>query len=405
VPQPMARKTTAPSPGRASQERNAGGGAGGSPAKMPPGRAWIWFAVALLLNFVLARYLVPGAEAPLLLPYTVFKEQVSNGNVAAIFSRGETLTGRLKAPLTYPPAGEQGAVLVVASADDTDHRNVAAQAMLDHGAVAHRQAFIAEVQQAQGIVAMNVHACVVDHQIRLVQRQEIAERIVDSLQVVRVAEAWRESDVPVAAGLAGREILLAMQRHRDRIRNLLENPRGAVALVDVAIEDQHAPDSAAFQQRQRDDGEVVEDAEAGRMIVMGMVRAAGQVAGQAVPKREVGRQQRAADRPHGALRKFRAPRQTQAAQLFTAHVACAVALDIAAIMSQREDLGRTQLRANQSLVSRQAAGDKVVAQQAKLFHGETVARRQRQHELIRVKDLHEADCAGLPRLPFLGGLS
>ncbi|MGE5739349.1 MAG: ATP-dependent zinc metalloprotease FtsH [Betaproteobacteria bacterium] len=109
VPQPMVRKTTAPSPGRASQERNAGGGAGGTPAKMPPGRAWIWFAVALLLNFVLARYLVPGAEAPLLLPYTVFKEQVSNGNVAAIFSRGETLTGRLKAPLTYPPAGEQGA--------------------------------------------------------------------------------------------------------------------------------------------------------------------------------------------------------------------------------------------------------------------------------------------------------
>ena len=104
MPPPLIRKTPAIPGGRPNVERGAGGSPGGTPAKMPPGRAWIWFAVALVLNFALARYFVPGAEAPLLLPYTVFKEQVSHGNVAAIFSRGETLTGRLKAPVTYPAA-------------------------------------------------------------------------------------------------------------------------------------------------------------------------------------------------------------------------------------------------------------------------------------------------------------
>ncbi|HSD00636.1 MAG TPA: ATP-dependent zinc metalloprotease FtsH [Casimicrobiaceae bacterium] len=76
---------------------------------MPPGRAWIWFAIALLLNFAVARFFLPSPGSPLLLPYTIFKEQVSKGNVAAIFSRGETLTGLLKTPVTYPPAEEKGA--------------------------------------------------------------------------------------------------------------------------------------------------------------------------------------------------------------------------------------------------------------------------------------------------------
>ena len=33
-----------------------------SPTRIPPGRTWLWFAIALILNFLLARYLVPGAE-------------------------------------------------------------------------------------------------------------------------------------------------------------------------------------------------------------------------------------------------------------------------------------------------------------------------------------------------------
>ncbi len=49
---------------------------------------------------------MPGPEAPVTVPYTLFKEEVGKGNVQAIYSRGDTLTGRFKAAVTYPPAGE-----------------------------------------------------------------------------------------------------------------------------------------------------------------------------------------------------------------------------------------------------------------------------------------------------------
>jgi cell division protease FtsH len=76
---------------------------------MPPHRTWLWFLLALLANYVLMRFFVPAADAPITVPYTFFKEEVRKGNIQAIFSQGETLTGRFKTPVTYPPAGEQGA--------------------------------------------------------------------------------------------------------------------------------------------------------------------------------------------------------------------------------------------------------------------------------------------------------
>jgi cell division protease FtsH len=76
---------------------------------MPPRRTWLWFVLLLLANFLLSRLLVPGAEAPVTVPYTLFKEEVGKGNVHSIYSRGDTITGRFKAPVTYPPAGDKNA--------------------------------------------------------------------------------------------------------------------------------------------------------------------------------------------------------------------------------------------------------------------------------------------------------
>jgi cell division protease FtsH len=52
---------------------------------------------------------MPGPDAPLTIPYTLFKEEVEKGNVRAIYSRGEILTGRFGKPVTYPPADEKDA--------------------------------------------------------------------------------------------------------------------------------------------------------------------------------------------------------------------------------------------------------------------------------------------------------
>ena len=75
---------------------------GGPPASMPPRRAWLTFALILLANFLLVRYLFPNPGAPVTVPYTLFKQQAAEGNVQEIFSRGESITGRFRKPITWP---------------------------------------------------------------------------------------------------------------------------------------------------------------------------------------------------------------------------------------------------------------------------------------------------------------
>ena len=93
------------SPGEQKLGRNAPGAQPG----MPPRNAWLAFALIILLNYLFASYLFPGPDAPITVPYTVFKEQVTKGNVEAIYSQGESIEGRFKEAVTYPPplSGEQ----------------------------------------------------------------------------------------------------------------------------------------------------------------------------------------------------------------------------------------------------------------------------------------------------------
>ena len=84
-------------------------GRGAGPATMPPRRTWLWFVVVLLLNFFLARFLWPGPEGPVTVPYTLFKQEVAKRNVQAIHSQGEIITGRFKAPVTYQPVDPKSA--------------------------------------------------------------------------------------------------------------------------------------------------------------------------------------------------------------------------------------------------------------------------------------------------------
>ena len=99
-----------------------GPGKGTGQTTMPPGRTWLWLVGVLLVNYLLMRLLFPTPDSRITVPYTFFKEQVSKGNVEAIYSQGESITGRFKAPVTYPPheknaapgaqsqaAGEKGA--------------------------------------------------------------------------------------------------------------------------------------------------------------------------------------------------------------------------------------------------------------------------------------------------------
>ncbi|HEY9449005.1 MAG TPA: ATP-dependent zinc metalloprotease FtsH [Gemmatimonadaceae bacterium] len=77
-------------------------GSGIGQIKMPPGRTWSWFVIILIVNFLVVRFLMPREGAPVTVPYTLFKEQVTKGNVLNIYSRGQSITGHFRSPVRYP---------------------------------------------------------------------------------------------------------------------------------------------------------------------------------------------------------------------------------------------------------------------------------------------------------------
>jgi cell division protease FtsH len=76
------------------------------PPPMPPRRAWLTFVIILVVNFALVRFLFPGGDSPVKVPYTLFKQEVTKGNVEQIYSRGASLTGRFDTAVTYPSAAD-----------------------------------------------------------------------------------------------------------------------------------------------------------------------------------------------------------------------------------------------------------------------------------------------------------
>src|SRR5205823_9710243 len=80
---------------------------GGPPQPtMPPRRTLTWFLLILLLNFLIARALFPPSGSSVTVPYTLFRDQVTKRNVAAIYSRGDRITGRFRTTVSYAPKAD-----------------------------------------------------------------------------------------------------------------------------------------------------------------------------------------------------------------------------------------------------------------------------------------------------------
>ncbi|PWF41748.1 ATP-dependent zinc metalloprotease FtsH [Massilia glaciei] len=93
-------------PAAPTDPRRGGPGPSGQPG-LPPRNAWWTFALILLINYLVLRTFFPGADAPVSVPYTVFKQEVARGNVSAIFSRGGNIEGGFAKPVTWPPLGKE----------------------------------------------------------------------------------------------------------------------------------------------------------------------------------------------------------------------------------------------------------------------------------------------------------
>jgi cell division protease FtsH len=114
---PGADRPEPPDPRRRSDAR--GRGKSGIPRN-----TWLWFLLILIVNFLLVRMFFPESGGALTIPYTVFKQQVEAGNVAAVYNQGQSIEGRFVRPFTYPPPGTSGR---------TSARNGAGQASTRQG--------------------------------------------------------------------------------------------------------------------------------------------------------------------------------------------------------------------------------------------------------------------------------
>ena len=96
--------------GKAGSPAGSGTPKSGLQSKMPPRRMWLWFLAILAINYLVTTLIAPGPEAPVTIPYTLFLEEVQKDNVQSIHSRGDAVTGRFKAPVTYPQAVEKSTI-------------------------------------------------------------------------------------------------------------------------------------------------------------------------------------------------------------------------------------------------------------------------------------------------------
>jgi cell division protease FtsH len=98
-------KPTSPADGPGTDRKSAPS----ATATWPPPRLWLFFLLILGLNFLVMQLLAPRSEAPITVPYTVFKQEVINGNVESIYSQGASIEGRFVKAVTYPAPGAQAA--------------------------------------------------------------------------------------------------------------------------------------------------------------------------------------------------------------------------------------------------------------------------------------------------------
>lgn len=69
-------------------------------------RFWVILLVLFLLNWLIVPILFPTTNDRLTVPYTLFKQQVQDGNVVEITSQGEAIQGVFKQPVADPAPAE-----------------------------------------------------------------------------------------------------------------------------------------------------------------------------------------------------------------------------------------------------------------------------------------------------------
>ena len=167
----------------------------------------------------------------------------------------------------------------IAAANHRCHRNAARPKMPQHHRITLANAVITHLQKAKPVALMNVDPGVIQHQIRRDHRLQPPQRIIKDRQIGGLIGMSVDLDIEIAFRLARRVIGLAMQRAGKEIGTAGQNARGAVTLMNITVKDQDSPHRPLLRKADGAIGKVIEYAIAGAVPVMGMMRAAGGMAG------------------------------------------------------------------------------------------------------------------------------
>ena len=179
-----------------------------------------------------------------------------------------------------------------------------------------------------------------------------------------------------------------MQRERERVGVAAEQVGGAVALVDVAVDDERALHEAARAQLRERADDVVEQAVAAREGAAGVVGAPAEVHRDPVRERVPGRLHGARDRAEATLDQLGRPRQAEPALLAHAQLAEADAAQQLAVVHALEQRPCDGLGLVDLLRGREAELEDAPAQQRVLGEREAVTRWQRETRAVVSPELH-----------------
>lgn len=72
-----------------------------SDRKLPSSRILLIFLAILIGNYLLVNFFFPDKESATNIPYSLFKEQVTLGNINAIYTKGELISGKFETEITF----------------------------------------------------------------------------------------------------------------------------------------------------------------------------------------------------------------------------------------------------------------------------------------------------------------
>jgi hypothetical protein len=229
--------------------------------------------------------------------------------------------------------GEDDGVGVAAADGDDEGDGQIAGGAHDH-AVALFETSGSETEAAEAIGGERVDAGLVEDEV-WVEIRHLWEKGGEGAEVFVVGDAGVEFDVDGTLLLAQREVGFAVNRDGEDGRVVAEDVSGAVALVDVEIEDGDAGNFVLLQAA-RGDRDVVEDAEAGAFGGEGVVGASGESAAPSGGLGFASSGERCANRGEGARDQCFRPGEADAANGGGAECAVQKGMDVIAVMGERD---------------------------------------------------------------------